>query len=93
MVRNAARDQIYLIDLIYTENWCIGLLLLCNLHIENQVKSTSTLGSASVYLSYVNSMAIFHSRRTYARILSLYMAIQPFGPWPLFQFLNPIHRQ
>jgi hypothetical protein len=23
--------------------------------------------------------------------LSLSMALQPFGPWPLFQFLNPIH--
>jgi hypothetical protein len=23
--------------------------------------------------------------------LSLSMAQQPFGPWPLFQFLNPIH--
>jgi hypothetical protein len=23
--------------------------------------------------------------------LSLSMALQPFGSWPLFQFLNPIH--
>jgi hypothetical protein len=23
--------------------------------------------------------------------LSLSMALQPFGPWPLFQLLNPIH--
>jgi hypothetical protein len=21
----------------------------------------------------------------------IYMALQPFGPWPLFQFLNPIN--
>jgi hypothetical protein len=21
------------------------------------------------------------------------MAVQPFGPWPIFQFLNPIHSQ
>jgi hypothetical protein len=23
--------------------------------------------------------------------LTIIMALQPFGPWPLFQFLNPIH--
>jgi hypothetical protein len=25
--------------------------------------------------------------------LSLSMTLQPFVPWPLFQFLNPIHSQ
>jgi hypothetical protein len=30
-------------------------------------------------------------RCTVTGSLSLSMALQPFGPWPLFQFHNPIH--
>jgi hypothetical protein len=29
----------------------------------------------------------------YCRILFFSMAVQPFEPWPTFQFLNPIHSQ
>jgi hypothetical protein len=39
--------------------------------------------------------ALHRIRLLYTRnkmeILSLSMAVQPFGPWPLFQVLNPIH--
>jgi hypothetical protein len=40
--------------------------------------------SAQVFRTHVSITEVFYF------FLSLAMAVQPFGPWPLLQFLNPI---
>jgi hypothetical protein len=46
-------------------------------HWENGVTSSSPVHSSKNLYIYI--------------YIYIYMAIQPFGPWPLFQLLNPIH--
>jgi hypothetical protein len=61
----------------------------------------------SLYFHIINRFPHIHSRSywrhdmrsalwemiilSYFQINFVSMALQPFGPWPLFQFLNPIH--
>jgi hypothetical protein len=39
----------------------------------------------------VQSLFEEHEGELQHRSIPLSMALQPFGPWPLFQFLNPVH--
>jgi hypothetical protein len=51
-----------------------------------QLRSMGATHVSATFYSYMKDIAV-----NVLSSLSLSMALQPFGPWPLFQFLNPIH--
>jgi hypothetical protein len=63
---------------------------LISAHSSHQWLSVLRLYSVLNNLQQLEEWELVGETHTLSLSLSLSMALQPFGPWPLFQFLNPI---
>jgi hypothetical protein len=60
-----------------------------SIFLEGLEKTTKTWSQRSLCPAEIRTEHLRNSKLE--RYISLSMALQPFGPWQLFQFLNPIH--